>query len=87
MLLSEVAVLQVVNHLRYAPCGEAYAGNAAGHSLHDGVGQVLVQRGDDVEVGCIVDLYQPLLVSHIAHVVYFEGDQRLQFRGMHSYGQ
>ena len=71
----DIAVVQVVDHLRNTAHIESYAGNTAGHGFHDGVRQVVLQGRSHVKVDCVVNVHQFLFVAHIIHVVDREGEQ------------
>ena len=74
-VFGHIAVVQVVNHLRDASDVESYAGNAASHGFHDGVGQVLLQRRSDIQVDGIVDVHQFLFVADVVHQIDGEREQ------------
>ena len=81
-----VAVVQVIYHLGYAAHVEAHAGRAAGHGFHDGVGQVVFQRGGGKEVDGVVDVYQLVVTRHKVQRIDLEGEQAAQLLGVAAEG-
>ena len=76
--MCHVAVVQMVYHLRDAAHVESDAGNAACHGFHDGVRQVLFQRGGHEDVHGIVDVHQLVFVADEVQRVDFEWKQVFQ---------
>jgi|GEM_PF-3714003 len=54
-LAGQEPVHLVLDHVRHAADGKAHRGTAAGRGLHHGVGQVVLHRGQHVDVGHGVD--------------------------------
>ena len=61
---AEVAVLEMVYHLWQAADGEAHARQSAGHSLDDGVGEVVAQGGHSQHIAGSVECADAVVVIH-----------------------
>ncbi len=79
--LGEVATLLVLDHVGEATDGKGDDGGAAGEGFEYHVGEVVLHRGRDEEIGGGVELCETHLVVEVAHRV---GGQTGERRGGHS---
>ena len=64
--LSHIARFLMVDHFGNTAHVETHTGHTAGHRLHDGVGQVVFERGQHEHVGSIIHRDECLLVVDVA---------------------
>lgn len=64
--LCQIAVTLVLHHLRDATHAEGHRRHTARHSLHDGVGKIVVERRQHIHVDGVVDVDNLPLTVHIA---------------------
>ena len=77
-----IAVPAVIDHLGYASDTESHTRHAARHGLHDGVGKIVLERGQHEDIGGIVDVEYPLLVAHVTDGKDRQCQSSLQFLGV-----
>ena len=88
LILSYVAIVQVVYHLRNASGVEAYARYTARHRFGYGVRQILHKRRSNKQVDGIVYLGYLFLVRHIVYAIDWVGELvgiLLRFASYHHY--